>query len=293
MDLEDQSISASAGRMRRDEKLWALLPSKDEPYDHNKLSEAETDALNEALGDGFGERNSLQDIDPLQLPGNVKTGLLDHRFWCTRNSEYDPDEYSDPFWSTDTDCPPPYESFPLEFTTRRLRIYFKNQFDRFCGQLVRERPGLALLEECRDEYIADAAALRIYEKPWYEVHALQFLDWIAFSSSNKEMLKHPVLTALCLSGFSGQLGRLVEQYYWRLRFEEAAITGTGTRNGASAGGAARAKRHKDEHAAWQGAASKIWARNRNLSKESVAEILKTELRLSRSARHIARYIVRP
>src|SRR5262249_42002435 len=37
------------------ERLRVLLPSKDAPYDQDKLSKAEMDALVEALGDGFGE----------------------------------------------------------------------------------------------------------------------------------------------------------------------------------------------------------------------------------------------
>jgi hypothetical protein len=39
----------------RDERPWELLPSKDAPYDYYKLSKNETDALVEALADGFGD----------------------------------------------------------------------------------------------------------------------------------------------------------------------------------------------------------------------------------------------
>jgi hypothetical protein len=42
-------------RPSRDETLMTLLPSKNAPYDYKKLSKAETDALVEALSDGFGD----------------------------------------------------------------------------------------------------------------------------------------------------------------------------------------------------------------------------------------------
>ena len=48
-------IAGKSARDGRDKKLWSLLPAKDAPYDYDKLSKAETDALVEALADGFGD----------------------------------------------------------------------------------------------------------------------------------------------------------------------------------------------------------------------------------------------
>src|SRR5712691_10789106 len=42
-------------RDNRDDQLRRLLPSKDSPYDFYSLSQAESDALEEAFSDGFGD----------------------------------------------------------------------------------------------------------------------------------------------------------------------------------------------------------------------------------------------
>ena len=98
---------------------------------------------------------------------------------------------------------------------------------------------------------------------------------------------------MLISSFSGQLGRLIEQYYWRFKFEEAAITGVGARKGASAGGKARAALHMMEHSVWQKLASGIWGRRPTLSKIATAEIIKKHVGSSRTAKHIARFINHP
>jgi hypothetical protein len=153
------------------------------------------------------------------LPINVNSGLLDHSVHCPANSEFDPEEYTEPFWSTDDDRPATYQWFPLGFSPRRLQIYFQNQFDRFCEQFTRECPEVASLDRLQDRYLFEhEAALRLYEKPWYEFHALQYLDWVKMSTDDAS--KHPVFTSILTHDFGGQLGRLVEQYYWRFRFEE-------------------------------------------------------------------------
>jgi hypothetical protein len=217
-------------RASRDEKLRTLLPSKNAPYDYKRLSKAETDALVEALSDGFGDV-LVAKTNSFPLPINVNSGLLDHSVHCPANSEYDPQEYTEPFWRTDDDRPATYQWFPLGFEPRRLRIYFENQFDRFCEQFTRECREVASLDRLQDRYLCEhEAALALYEKPWYEFHALQYLDWVKISTDDAS--KRPVFTSILAHGFCGQLGRLVEQYYWRFRFEEAAVTGIGARKGA-------------------------------------------------------------
>lgn len=130
---------------------------------------------------------------------------------------------------------------------------------------------------------------RIYEKCWYEFQALQFMDWIA----DRDMRRHANLALLLNVGFAGQLGRLVEQYYWRFRFEEAAITGAAARKGASAGGRAKAKTHKLLHSKWQTEALKIWSRHPGWSKLAVAKQVRKNLGIPQIARHITKYINRP
>jgi hypothetical protein len=125
--------------------------------------------------------------------------------------------------------------------------------------------------------------------PAKEFYALYFLDWI----ESEDPLKYPEFSLLFKLDVAAQLGRLVEQYYWRFRFEEAALTGIGARNGASAGGQAKARLHRAEYSAWQKAASSIWARSPKLTKRAVAEQISKRLGVHRSARHIARYIKHP
>jgi hypothetical protein len=278
---------------RRDERLWALLPAKDAPYDYDKLSKAEMDALVEALGDGFGDV-LVQGLTPLPLPSNLKSGLLEHFFYrrhCRDRDEEGWDEgWDDAFWSSANgdDEPPPYESFPLGFHRRRLRVYFQNQFERFCEQIAREDPAWASLDRSQDRSsFEELACDRLYEKPWYELHALWFLDWI------ERPEYRPALAPLITASFAGQLGRLVEQYYWRFRFEAITITGAGARKGASAGGRAKASSHQPKHSAWQHAASQIWKGRPELGKLAVAQIVRKKHGIPLTAKHIARYIKRP
>jgi hypothetical protein len=248
----------------RDEKLWKLLPAIDAPYQYDSLSVAEMEALFEALSDGFGE--PIQGREPLPL--RLKSaGLLEHAFHPSRN--FDADDWDYEFLIGDGNEPAPYETFPLGFNPRRLLVYFQNQFNRFCNR--RDLGGHSKMSD------QEIAALRLYRKPWYEFHALRFLDFIDFSRVQ----------------FAGQLGRLVEQYYWRFRFEKVAMTGVGAKKGASAGGKAKAQALQPEHSAWQNAASEIWADRPKLSKIAVANIISKQNGGRRTAKHIARYITHP
>jgi hypothetical protein len=63
----------------RDAKLKRLLPPLDSTYDFHNLSQAETEALEEAFSDGFGQV-SAYGARPQPLPSGIKTGLLKHAF---------------------------------------------------------------------------------------------------------------------------------------------------------------------------------------------------------------------
>ena len=273
----------------RDDKLLALLPPKGSPYSFDNLSEAETVALEAAFGDGFGDVSAI-DSRPLPLPHEIRSGLLEHFFFVRGSSEYDPEEYPDEFWTEDDDRPSPTVSFPLGFVLRRLRLYFGNQMDRFCAHLISEQPDYPLTDRWHLEQLA---SYRLYMKPWYEFHAVQFIDWIESAQRDVVRKKRPRLGAVIISSFSGELGRLVEQYYWRFRFEGAAITGVGARRGASAGGKARAALHVAKRAVWQRLGLEIWVRRPSLSKIVVAEAIRKQLGEARTAKHIARFIIRP
>jgi hypothetical protein len=273
----------------RDDTLRALLPSKHDEYSFESLSQAETDALEAAFGDGFGDVGAVG-YTPMPPPAEVRRGLVRHPFFVRPTSEYDHEQYPDEFWDWNDDQPPPAESLPLGFVLRRLRLYFANQVDRLCARLIKEQPSYATIER---PLLEELAMQRLYEKPWYELHAVQLLDWIETTPKQPAIAKNASFSLLLNSSFSGKLGRLVEQYYWRFRFEKAAITGVAARTGASTGGKAKAKLHVEEHLAWQKAAANIWTLRPKLSKTAVAKAIKTRLDVPQTAKHIARFIQRP
>jgi hypothetical protein len=272
--------------MGRDDRLRELLPEKDSDYSFDKLSRAETDALEAAFWDGYGYVGAVGYV-PMPPPSEVRSGLIRHSFFVHETSEYDEHEYPDEFWDGGDDRPPPAEFFPLSFVPRRLRIYFENQRDRFCARLIREEPSYASAPRRRLE---ELAAHRLYEKPWYEYHAVQLLDWLEKPEFQPEFQTN----LLWLNSLSfGTLGRLAEQYYWRFRFEKATVTGIGARAGASLGGKAKAGLHQAERSAWQNEAAEIWSRRPKLNKAAVAQLVKKQLRARQTAKHIARFIKHP
>ena len=215
----------------RPDVLKALLPPIDSPYCVDSLNPAETAALEEALCDCFGSRGFGS-----TKCGEVENGLLHFSRFQT-----------DYFKSHPEEVVPPFEGFPIKFKMGGLWPFFKNQRDRYCEYLAREEPdyGTSIIE-----IIARGWE---FKKPWYEYHAVQLLEWIAGGI-------HPIGS---LSGWHlawcGQLGRLVEQYYWKFRYEKDAVTGIGARKGASLSGKLKSERHKARQAEWQRSASEIWS----------------------------------
>jgi hypothetical protein len=195
---------------RRHKALWSVLPKMHDEYAYDKLSEVETRALLEALGDGFGTLTENATKSP--PPSNVKMGLLNHPFfyavpdYCDGTEE----EIADAFWnSPDDGRPAPYEFLPIQFNRNKLAIYFENQYLRFCTHLRESRKDWATFQLSKDRWLfEDMAGRLLYQKPWYEFHAVQLFLWTR--------PKQSVATQIATS-FAGQLGRLVEQYYWRFR----------------------------------------------------------------------------
>ncbi|MCX7309752.1 MAG: hypothetical protein NTZ72_18145, partial [Afipia sp.] len=165
---------------------------------------------------------------------------------------------------------------------------FTNQIDRFCAQVIKDEPAYEAIDR---DLLERMAANRLYEKAWYEFHAVRLIDWM--EPEKLDTGKFKTLPFIFATSFSGQLGRLVEQYYWKFRFEKAAITGIGSRLGASAGGKTKAKAHLAEHSAWQKVATEIWASKSKLTKTAVAKAIKKRLRVPQTAKHITRFIKRP
>jgi hypothetical protein len=275
--LYNPKTTCLPARTERDERLWNLLPAIDTPYDCHSLSEAETQALIEAFTDGFGSIYLSSNTTRSLLPTSVvRSGLLNHVIYSRMDW---PGSYSQedlPGRGIEFD-----QEFPLGFHLDRLEIYFQNQLNRF---RVHEGP-----IDFSDGAFAERACQWLYQKPWYEFHALDCLAWIKATERHARQYTGPFQMIF----YSGKLGRLVEQYYWRFRFERSVTTGEGARKGASAGGKAKAAREQIKHSMWQDEASKIWAHRPDLNKNAVAEIIRKNRGEAVTAKHIARYIVHP
>jgi hypothetical protein len=279
----------------RDDALIALLPPVGGPYGCHSLSEAETKALEEALGDGFGDRGT--GIKPFLPPAGIKSGLLEYSYFESGFEEW-PDSLrpaiDGTFWSTQRYL------IPLNFDVGRLLLYFNNQWNRFSTHVASEKTKSAALDEIDP---LDVALDRMFGKPWYELHA-RFLCNYHESLKNEAKTSASTKIAFQISKVSGQLGRLVEQYYWKFRFEPAAITGIGARKGASRGGESKAKKMKEQQLQWQTSASDIWKRHPKWGKMAVAKEIEKQIRKAATekqkqigkaltAKHITRYISKP
>jgi hypothetical protein len=278
-----------------DEKLWSLLPAINAPYVYDNLSREEAVALTEALSDGFNTNFPYFFSRTLVPKSIVKSRLLDHALYVVdeeQDLEYDTDRWNTQFLERY------FYEFPLALNQQCLQIYFQNQFNRLCHAVdLFELDGPVALEW-------------LYEKPWYELHALSCLKQIR--SLKKRVISEMVGTSEIakkssaipyelhaedltseLIFLSGQLGRLVEQYCWRFQHETAIVAGQGARKGASVGGKAKAERDQIKHSMWQKEASKIWANRPDLSKIAVANIIIKKFGLVCTAKHISRYIAHP
>lgn len=301
------------------------LPDVSAPYPLDKLTEAEALALERTLRDGFGEVEA-EDAWSGPLPDEVDPGILDHRFYMDgrhrEDLEEDEEYRDDTFWrESDGDTPPgPFEGFPLRFDLTSIKIYFGNQRLRFIEVERRrmmsgpdwlndcDQQGLApVVQSDEDETWSEAASestwemakFYLYQKPWYEYHALHLVALVALCDETVvikgrdgvEYRRREVAGHLAMN-WMGQLGRLVEQYYWRFKFERAAKTGIATSEAARAGGLARSARLRHQHSTWNEVANDIWSRRADLSKVAIAELVRRQLGLPQTAKHIARFIER-
>jgi hypothetical protein len=154
---------------RRDRHLRDLLPSKDHPYDHDKLDQAEIDALEAALDDGFGDKGKNHEAVPAPIDES-DVGLLTPLFFQEGITSYSEEEGERAFY--DAEGSAPCDEFPLGFSPERLRIYFDNQLNRFIHALNEQQVGNSY-----DRYdVARIVSEYPYSKTWYEHHACQLLD---------------------------------------------------------------------------------------------------------------------
>jgi hypothetical protein len=281
--------------------------TRPQSYNPAVLSQDERERFLAALGDGFGYSHRSQHLESLALPAEVEPGLLKHRAWYykDRRNEYFGDTDEDEFWEeSDGDSPPGlFEQCPIGFHLPTIRKYFQEQKLAYVI-FAKGQDDFDWLDELTaeqkanwEERIYSRALDEPYSKSWYEYHINEHLY---FLDESMEMLgRHAEqggklgLSVMLISNFSGTLGRLIEQYYWKFLLEKAAMRGVKISESARSGGLLLASRRKHEHEAWQAAARSVWQERPTASKMAVAQIVKKRLKIGRSAKHISRVLKRP
>lgn len=204
----------------------------------------------------------------------------------------------------DDNSPPGlFEQCPINFFLPAIRQYFLEQKEAYLRYAKSPRDHKWMNEidsESRtawDDHIYHKALYETYSKAWYEYHVNEH---ICFVTETTPMLDRHVksgtrleLTTMLLINFSGVLGRLIEQYYWKFVLEKPAIHGAKISEAARAGGETLARMRKNEHRRWQAMANLIWKERPTISKMAVATILKKRLNVKQTAKHISRFIHEP
>jgi hypothetical protein len=278
-------------------------PKRPAAYDPTVLSEEEKERFLAALGDGFGYSHRSQHLDEAALPAEVEPGLLKHRAYYYRNRRYLGDDEEGEFWEgSDGESRALFEQCPINFQLPAIRKYFQQQKAAYLAY-AKSLDDYTWLDELTPEEksnwdgkIYDRVLYKTYSKAWYEYHInlyIYFLDeevaWLARRAEQDHKLGFSVIIII---HFSGRLGRLVEQYYWKFFLEKAAIRGVKISESAKSGGLLLASMRKHEHAAWQAAARLIWQERPTSSKMTVASIVKRRLKIDRSVKHISRVLIR-
>jgi hypothetical protein len=185
--------NASAPREGSPRGLLRLLPAVDARYDCSILSEAEAEALTEALSDGFNTYLGIPIYTKYRhrLPTSfVKSKLLNHFFHSEQR--FDDDGGNSPTLEKS------FNQFPLALNEELLQIYFQNQFERFrhhCGSVLDPSSG-----------DIEVASKWQYQKPWYESHALSCLKQI-------QSLKESVISEIVETTEKAKRCRLLRTRY--------------------------------------------------------------------------------
>ena len=250
-------------------------------YDPSFLSEEEKQRFVAALGDGFGRSHRRQYLDQSALPAEVELGLLTHRAYYPKDRPHDEDD----FWEiSDGDSPPGlFEQCPINFHFPAIRNYFQEQKAAYLAY-AKSLHDYKWLDELTpelksswDDRIYDRVLYEIYSKAWYEYHINEYVyfldDSIAMLDRAVEQGRRVGLDLMLIQNFSGTLGRLVEQYYWKFLLEKAAIRGIRISQSAKSGGLRLASIRKHEHETWQAAARLVWQERPTSSKLTVARLV--------------------
>jgi hypothetical protein len=244
--------------------------------------------------------HSSGEIETLALPETVKAGLLKHPVYYDLNTDYDAE--TGEFWQDFGEDQPLglFAQLPINFVFLKVAKFFAEQSSAYLKYAksdedleFEKRLGPEFLEVC-DELIWKRVLAETYSKPWYEYHIISKIrSLIGVAYPGPVFGPAPSMKPLEIIKSSAQLGRLVEQYYWKFLLEKSAIRGEKVTQGAKSGGHANASILKQDHARWQTAARAVWREHPAFSKTAVASIVKKRLKLDRSPKHIARVLKRP
>jgi hypothetical protein len=276
-------------------------------YDPSKLSEAEKERFVAALGDGFRSTDSFVQFDGVELPPEVQAGLLKHRaFLDDPAGEDGRGERTKEFWTASHSYAEEklFQLCPLYFRYPSIREYFLEQkaaYFRHATSDVDSETMEGLKPEVTPgwrDHIYTRALNQTYSKAWYEYHIndqifyVEQLGLYCLEEGQRGAVYASRVIPAIIS-FSGLLGRLVEQYYWKFLIERSAIRGEKTSRSAKSGGHVRATILKQEHVGWQSPARAVWQEHPTSPKTTVASIVKKRLKLAQSVKHISRVLTRP
>tara|TARA_R110002074_G_scaffold398138_1_gene589631 strand:+ start:800 stop:1687 length:888 start_codon:yes stop_codon:yes gene_type:complete len=232
------------------------------------LSEVETRELEQALADGFetytskGGEEMLIDVSqhsPNPLFGSfVKVRMPDALRQDQSedgNSEPDSESWEDYLEESQVeDAPRWHETNPFNFHLKGIRAYFarrveelrdeiqngpspdwwENPFERMSDP---SQPPFELVEF--NETITQE--IRSQSKAWFEVTIHEQFEQLDFIIEQSNLHRASKFHFDCCLMLVGQIGRMVEHYRWRFRYESDALRGKKSLTSASAGGKVKAK----------------------------------------------------
>jgi len=222
-------------------------------YDLAVLSEDEKRRFFAALGDGFGNSRSRQHLGS-PLPATMEPGLLMHEWYRPKSEDFGGLE------EEGHSAPSPFVQCPVTFHLPALRQYFDQQKAAYLerakslGEFVPFDESPTEHQFYREKDFYGDVVWETYSKAWYEFHinqCISFIDDLTVSyetvyqqDKSRSSLEFMLMT---IADVSGQLGRLVEQYYWKFLLEKAAIRGERISESAKSGGLVLASKRKKKH----------------------------------------------
>lgn len=235
------------------------------------LSEVETEELEKALGDSFDSFTStggeellidVSEIYPNPLFGShvrVRLPVSDPNAEVHSMTSQDWDSEELHLFFSDfqiDDAPEWFDTNPFQFNVRAIRDFFERRVETIRGEIRQQYDPLPIEQEpdssedipwgwspTEDEEtdILTSYWPEYLSKDWFEIHIFEEFEHLDFLVGIQQRHKGPFDRASHFWGTVGRIGRMVEHYRWRFRFEADVIRGKKGLDSARAGGTERAK----------------------------------------------------